>query len=121
MFDRYPYVLPLFFVWLPIWILVVLVFYTSFGQKNYRVLNRGFLMKFFSIVLLIIAIAIMTSGILRLAAINFQVLGRDSTFWHALLGYIFILAAANHITIHLKDIWRYLFKRPPKTSSKLNK
>lgn len=114
MFEKYPFIVPLFFIWLILWILTVVVFYTSFGLQQRPILNRVFLKRFASITLFIVFLMLMVSGLLQLAGFSTEIGGKPSRYWHALDGYLFILLALNHITIHLKDLYRYIFKRKVK-------
>lgn len=114
MFDRYPFILPIFLAWLILPILIILVFYTKFGLKKRPILNRIFLMRFSSILLFFVALAIILSGVLQLMGTYKVIGGKGSGYWHALIGYMFLLSSTDHIIIHLKDIYRYIFKRKPK-------
>ncbi|MDP2685071.1 MAG: hypothetical protein Q8P20_08625 [bacterium] len=111
MLDRYPFIIPIFIVWLiGFFIPIILVFYTKTGLKNIKFFNRGFLVKFTSVTLFFVFILIMLSGFLQLLGENKIFFNKSDNYWHALVGYLFILTALNHIVIHIKDIYRYIFK-----------
>lgn len=113
--EKYPFILPILIVWfVGFFIPIIIVFYTSFGLKNKPVLNRKFTMRCVSITLFLVAIMILISGILQLFGKSGIYFGKPSEYWHALVGFLFILAALNHIAIHIKDIYRYIFERKPK-------
>ena len=115
MLEKYSFILPIFFVWLVfIFIPVVLVFYTSLGLRHLPVLNRTFMRRLVSITLFVVAIAIIFFGLLQLLGVIYEFAGKPSVYWHALIGYLLILTALNHMAIHIKDIYRYVFKRRPK-------
>ncbi|MDP3964280.1 MAG: hypothetical protein Q8Q20_01290 [bacterium] len=111
MFDDYPFVQPIAIVWFVLFMITVWVSYTAFGLKQRPILNRKFIMRFSSSALLIATLFIIISGILQLLGESFRIFGRSSLYYHTLFGTIFIAAALNHITIHLRDLWRYLKSR----------
>lgn len=105
---------PVFMVWLAgFFIPLIIVFYTPFGLKGKKILNRSFAMKCVSITLFTVVVVLILSGVLQLFGIYYNFFGKATTYWHALIGYLFILAALDHLVIHVKDIYRYLKKRKP--------
>ena len=115
MFERYTFIIPVFIVWFFIYFIpIIITFFTPYGLKGKPFFNRSFLMKFVSVSLFLFALMIIFSGILQLLGVSKIILEKPSGYWHALTGFIFLLAALNHILIHIKDIFRYIFKPKPK-------
>jgi len=111
MIDRYPFIIPILSIWVIFFpVPIILVFYTKLGLKNIKFFNRGFLIKFISVILFFVFILIMLSGILQLFGEDIIVFNRSDNYWHALIGFLFLLAAFNHVIFHIKDIYRYIFK-----------
>ena len=112
MLDTYPFILPVVISWfvllaLPIW----MVFYTSWGAKQRPILNRVFVMRCVSITLFVMAVVLMVSGLLQMAGLEIAGSAGSAGYWHALIGLLFILAAIDHIIIHIRDIIRYITPR----------
>lgn len=111
MIDKYPFIIPILSIWVIFFpVPIILVFYTKLGLQNIKFFNRGFLMKFISVTLFFVFLLILLSGILQLVGENIIIFNKSDNYWHALIGFLFLLAALNHIIIHIKDIYRYIFK-----------
>jgi len=117
MTERYPFILPIFITWLIIFFIpIIVVFYTKVGLNNLPILNRKFVLRLVSITLFLFVIIMMFSGLMQLMG-SYKVIFEKSTgYWHALIGFLMLLAALNHVVIHVKDIYRYIFKSKPKAN-----
>lgn len=114
MFDAYPFILPMLIIWVPLFALTVAIFHTRWGVSSRPVLNRVAYKKILSIILLCVALTIMASGIVQLAGSFFIVAGKPLKYWHALAGFTFVLIALLHLTVHVRDLWFYVFPRKQK-------
>lgn len=114
--EKYPFIIPLLIIWAVFFIAIVLVFYTKLGLRNWPILNRKFLMRSTALVLLLSFLGIFGSGIAQIFGIGIgaEVAGQPFVYWHAMMGYIFLLVASLHLTYHIKDIYRYIFKNRSK-------
>jgi len=115
MYDKYPFLIPLFIIWCPIFVLTLLIFYTPLGLKRWPVLNRIFWMRTLSIIMFLSAIGLFISASQQILGIKKIIANQPLSYWHALLGTVFIVLASNHLAIHAKDIYRYIFRPKPKT------
>ncbi len=112
MLEQYPFVIPVSIGWLLVFVLpIYLVFYTSCGKTRRPICNRNFIMRCVSITLFMMAVVLFISGILQMFGFELRAANQTAGYWHSFIGFIFILAALNHIIIHIRDIKRYIMDR----------
>ncbi|MFA5134573.1 MAG: hypothetical protein WC505_02180 [Patescibacteria group bacterium] len=115
MLNRYPFILPIFVVWFVVFFIpLAMIFYTKFGLQRHPILNRTFSMRCVSMTLFIFILLMLMSGLLQLAGEQKVIFSRSTGYWHALVGFLLLLAALDHIVIHIRDIYRYIVKPKPK-------